>query len=239
MGSFISFLTPWQGQAARDVLALSLPKIKYTYPAHGFHVVQGLFSAPNVTTALWVFLKPTVPRTKMEVALIFIITAAFWECNSNIQRHAFPVHLKKIFFPRTISSKRQGHRQNMYKCVCVHLYSIVASEMIKKSTATHFNSFHLVAYLLWAEFAAACITAAAASCALRFTDGMGGPIPGPPCWDMPGELGVILLMFPGNGLLCIPADGIRPRGMVLQGWLGPCPCIWLLAFIPMPGPGPL
>lgn len=102
-----------------------------------------------------------------------------------------------------------------------------------------FRSFLLEAYLLWAELAAACITAAAASWALRFTVGMGGPIPGPPCCAMPGELGVILLIFPGNGLLCIPVDGIRPKGMVPQGWPGPCPCIWLLAFIPIPGPGPL
>lgn len=95
------------------------------------------------------------------------------------------------------------------------------------------------AYLLCAEFAAACITAAAASWALRFTVGIGGPIPGPPCWDMPGELGVTLLMFPGNGLFCIPAEGIRPRGIAPHGWVGPCPCIWLLALIPIPGPGPL
>lgn len=93
--------------------------------------------------------------------------------------------------------------------------------------------------LLCAELAAACITAAAASCALRFTVGIGGPMPGAPCWGMPGEPGVMLLMLPGNALFCIPADGIRPRGMAPHAWPGPGPCIWLLALMPTPGPGPL
>jgi len=209
----------------------SPPEIKYKHTVHQFQVVQDLFSTPNVTTTLQVFCKPTVPRTNMEVVVIFIVTAVFLRGQFNCT---------VVWFPLAFKEKYSFHTPTppIFKCIHVHLYSSYFRNG-EKNIAIHFSSFHMVAYLLWAEFAAACITAAAASCALRFTVGMGGPIPGPPCWDMPGELGVILLMFPGNGLLCIPADGIRPRGMVPQGWLGPCPCIWLLAFIPMPGPGPL
>lgn len=48
MGSFVSFLTLWQGQAAKDMLALSLPEIKNIYPANQFLVAEGLFLTLNV-----------------------------------------------------------------------------------------------------------------------------------------------------------------------------------------------
>jgi len=53
-----------------------------------------MFLTPNVTATLWVLLKPTVPRTKLEVAITSIVTAAFQEDNSNTRHHAFPSRLR-------------------------------------------------------------------------------------------------------------------------------------------------
>lgn len=74
---------------------------------------------PNVTATLWVFLKPTVSKTKLEVAVISIVTAAFQEGNLGMLT-CFPPMFKEKYSSHMPSLPRDkgtdGMHINTYAC---------------------------------------------------------------------------------------------------------------------------